>query len=72
MSCSPSGLWCVRTRDRVEKVITKSEEVLADVHSFWHTLYTPKTVKLPYFAEMVNKHIPIGTADNWAEVLHYT
>ena len=71
MSYSPSGLWCVRTRDRAEKVITGSQEVLAEVHSFSHTLYTPKTVNLPYFAEMVDKHISRGTADDWEELLNY-
>ena len=71
LSMCPS-LWSVGTRDRAEKVITESEEVLAEVHSFGHTLYSSKTRNLPYFAGMVTKHIPIGTADNWAEVLLFT
>ena len=71
MSYSPSALWCVCTRDRAEKVIADSEGVLAEVHSLRHTLYTPKELYLPYFAELVKKHVPRGTAEDWEEVLTY-
>ena len=57
-SCAASGLWSVKDPDGVLATVTDAAQVLEQVQSYWQSLYTPRDVDLPWFAEQVRKHVP--------------
>ena len=68
---SVMGLFSVWRLHKAHTVLTTANNVVREVWSYSNKLNLPKTVHVPPFARMAQKHITNGEAQHYEQVLQF-